>query len=258
MWERAAWLAMLAGWAAAGGETGSLGTMSADEVMARVRANVAAYSLQLPSLFCDERFLSQRFKDGHLDETHVTVSTFRVRRATGGSARREERMVREVDGVPAHGDRVKGPYTLNGGFDAALGVLTNPAGCFAFSLQADAAAGEMRLRFQTKQGMLAGCGAAEAGRSGELVINRETMQVLQIRQVVPHPPGGGETWGPMTWTVQFRPVRLGEQTFSTPFSVETEILRRGSTERMKSIAQYSGYHKLEVRAKVLPETTEQP
>ncbi len=213
----------------------------------------------LPDLFCDERFTSKRFSDGHQADSHTTVSTFRVLHGAGGrqaGKSLESRVVREVDGAAAHGDRIKGAYTLMGGFDAALLVLTgDPERCFAFREMVSGAASdgsEVRVGFAGRAPLPAGCPAADVGRTGEILIDAGTKEVLQIRQTLPHPPGGGEMWGPLVWTVTFRPVRLGERTFYAPASVRSELFRKGSSEYLQSVAEYSNYHRVEVSSRIVP------
>lgn len=232
-----------------------------EDVLAQVRANVTTYTATLPDLFCEERFLSQRFNDGHQQETRTTVSTFRVQRVTGPpdpKHSRESRTVHEVDGSPAHGDRTKGPYTLDGGFDRALELFTASRGCFDFASLPSANPAQMHLSFAGKNPLPAGCPRADAGRSGEATLDAASKQVLEMRQTLPHPSGGGESWGPLHFTITFAPVSLGGRTFYTPQTIQTRLDHHGSPEYMQSIAQYSNYHKLEVTSTILPTAPPEP
>ena len=234
---------------------------SANDVLAQVRTNVDAYMATLPDLFCEERYLSQRFNDGHQQETQTTVSTFRVRRLSGPpdpKHSRESRLVREVDGAPAHGDRIKGPYTLDGGFDRALELFTAARDCFTFALAPSADPAQIHLTFAAKPSLPASCPAADAGRTGEATLDAASKQVLALRQTMPHPQGGGDSWTPLRFTITFAPVSLGSRTFYTPQTIQTKLDRRGSSEYMQSIAQYSNYHKLEVTSTVLPTAPAEP
>ena len=235
-----------------------------EDLLAEIQADVQTYYRTLPSLFADERFLSQRFNDGHLQDTRVTLSTFRVLRpSTPADAKhpRESRTVREVDGVPAHGDRVKGPYTLDGGFDAALRVLLpESVPCFDLRLAPDPTPdpAHLHLLLTAHAQLPATCPASAAGRTGDITLDRSSRQVLLIHQTVPHPNGGGDAWSPLLWTVTFAPVSLAGKTFYTPQTVQTELHHRGSSESMRSTAQYSNYGKLEVTSTILPIPATQP
>lgn len=248
-------------WLACGAAASAQATPSMEDVLAAVRANVETYTATLPDLFCDERFLSQRFNDGHQQETRTTVSTFRVRRLAGPpdpKHSRETRVVREVDGAPAHGDSIKGPYTLDGGFDRALELFTTAKGCFDFALLPPADAAHVRLSFAGKTPLPAGCPAADAGRTGEATLDAAMKQVLEMRQTLPHPQGGGDRWTPLHFTITFAPVSLGGRTFYTPQTIQTRLEHRGSSEYMQSIAQYGNYHKLEVTSTIVPSTPAEP
>ena len=216
----------------------------------------------LPDLFCDERFTSKRFSDGHQTASNTTVSTFRVLHGEGprqSGKSLESRVVREIDGAATHGNRIKGPYTLMGGFDAALLVLTaDSARCFDFRIAGSAGTtasdpSQLHIEFAGRTPLPAGCPAPDLGRTGEITLDAGSKQVLQIRQTLPHPPGGGDKWGPLVWTVTFRPVSLADRTFYTPASVRSELFRKGTSEYLQSIAEYSNYHKLEVSSRIVPQ-----
>ena len=228
------------------------------DIVARVAANVASYTATLPDLFCEERFTSKRFADGHQTDSRTTVSTFRVRHGTGPRAPGnliESRTVREVDGSPAHGDRIRGPYTLDGGFDRALAIFlgANPS-CLRFAAAPSKDPAELRLTFAALPALPPACPANLAGRTGEVTLDRANLEPLQIRQTVPHPAGGGDRWSPMVWTVTFAPVSLGDKAFYTPSSVRSELFRRGSPEYLQSVAAYTAYGKLEVSSHIVPPT----
>lgn len=235
---------------------------SPDDLLREVRANVATYMATLPDLFCDERFTSKRFSDGHQTASNTTVSTFRVLHGEGprqSGKSLESRVVREIDGAAAHGDHIKGAYTLMGGFDAALLVLrADAAHCFDFREATSAAAAtasdpsQLHIEFAGRTPLPAGCPAPDLGRTGEITLDAGSKQVLQIRQTLPHPPGGGDKWGPLVWTVTFGPVSLADRTFYTPASVRSELFRKGTSEYLQSIAEYSNYHKLEVSSRIVP------
>ena len=232
-------------------------TSSTGDLLARVRANVDAYTARLPSLFCDERYTSKRFADGHQTDSRSTLSTFRVERGAGSS--RESRVVREIDGAPAHGDRIKGPYTLDGGFDHALGLLTTSYACFDFAPAASEDPSQVRLTYLAKASLPSTCPAYDAGRSGDLTIDAATDQVVQIRSTFPHPPGVNDRkWNRLVWTVTFAPVRLGDGLFSTPSNIRSELFHAGSSEYLQSVADYTRYHKLEVTSTIVPTTTGVP
>ncbi len=235
---------------------------SPDNLLREVRANVATYMATLPDLFCEERFTSKRFSDGHQTDSNTTVSTFRVLHPQGprqSGKSLESRVVREIDGAAAHGNRIKGAYTLTGGFDAALLVLTSDSAlCFDFRKAGPGAAltasdpAQLRMEFAGRTPLPAGCPSPDLGRTGEITLDARSKQVLQIRQTLPHPPGGGDKWGPLVWTVTFGPVNLGDRTFYTPASVRSELFRKGTSEYLQSIAEYSNYHKLEVSSRIVP------
>lgn len=249
---RSAWLGTLL---LARCSIGHAQTSPAAELLAEVRAKTEAYVTTLPDLFCDERFTSKRFVDGHESDSHTTLSTFRVQRGSGPrqpGQSRESRTVREIDGVPAHGNHIKGPYTFEEGFDAAPRLFTEAFPCYTFDLAPTKDTSKIHLAFIAKPTLPTTCPATDVGRTGDIILDRSSHQLLQIRQTVPHPPGGGDTWNRLVWTVTFAPVTLGRETFYTPSSVRSEIFRAGSSEYMQSIADYSNYHQLAVTSAILP------
>ena len=228
---------------------------TADQLLTEVRANMQAYVATLPDLFCDERFTSQRFADGHQTDAHTTLSTFRVQRGAGPrrpGESREFRTVREIDGAPAHGNRIKGPYTFEEGFDAAPRLFTEAFDCYTFALAPASDASRIHLTFVAKSTLPSTCHASDLGRTGDLTLDAASHQLLEIRQTVPHPPGGGDKWVRLVWTVTFAPVTLGSKSFYTPASVRSEIFRAGSSESMQSLADYTHYHQLTVTSTILP------
>ncbi len=233
--------------------------LSADELLNEVRADMQAYVATLPDLFCDERFTSRRFADGHQSDSHTTLSTFRVQRGSGPrqpGQSRESRTVREIDGSSAHGNHIKGPYTFDEGFDAAPRLFTESSNCYTFELAptTDPApqAKQIHLSFIAKPALPPNCPPSDLGRSGDITLDAASHQLLQIRQTVPHPPGGGDKWSRLLWTVTFAPVALSGKTFYTPANVRSEIFRAGSSEYLESIADYTNYHQLAVSSTILP------
>lgn len=230
-------------------------TPAADQLLAEIRANMQVYVATLPDLFCDERFTSKRFADGHQSDSHTTISTFRVQRGSGPrqpGQSRESRTVREIDGAPAHGNHIKGPYTFDEGFDAAPRLFTESFDCYTFQLAPSNDPAQIHLSFLAKPSLPPICPPSDLGRTGDITLDTATHQLLQIRQTVPHPPGGGDKWNRLVWTVTFAPVTLGAKTFHTPASVRSEIFRAGSSEYMQSVADYTNYHQLAVTSTILP------
>ncbi len=229
-----------------------------DEAVARLARNVAAYTATLPDLFCEERFTSRRFADGHQTDSRTTVSTLRIQHGSGARAPGnlvETRTVHEVDGSPAHGSRIRGPYTLDGGFDRALAIFLGATpSCLQFKAAPTDASSELRLTFAALTTLPPACPANLLGRTGEVTLDRTNLEPLQIRQTLPHPAGSGNQWSRLVWTVTFAPVSLGDRIFYAPSSVRSELFRQGSPEYLQSIAEYSGYHKLEVSSHIVPGT----
>lgn len=228
---------------------------TAEVLLAEVRANMQSYIATLPDLFCDERFTSIRFADGHQSDSHTTLSTFRVQRGSGPrrpGESRESRTVREIDGAPAHGNHIKGPYTFNDGFDAAPRLFTESFDCYTFQPAPSNDPAQIHLSFLAKSTLPPNRPPSDLGRTGDLTLDAATHQLLQIRQTVPHPPGGGDKGNRLVWTVTFAPVTLGAKTFYTPSSVRSEIFRAGSSEYLQSIAVYTNYHQLAVSSTILP------
>jgi hypothetical protein len=227
------------------------GTPTLEEALARVRQNVRAFETQIPDFVCQEKITSRNVagKDGRVERETVIQSTFSGRQKhtaaslVTGTSFTEERRIETVNGEKWSGAAMPpGVFHISGGYSSLIVMIFGPQSeeNYSFSL-VDGAIG-----FATKNGkqkIVEKDGLHSFKATGRAWFDPQTFEVLRIEEQIE--PKGGELGSSLPVTVEYKPVRIGENQFYLPSRVSASARRNvsGKAERGEFVAEYSNYRK---------------
>lgn len=243
-------------------------TVTLNEILDRMEANLDNHDAHLPSLFCDEHVISSRFEYGSPDQTTVTDSVFRLKRTRKSDHTTtfvESREIRRLDGKPATSQHIDGPALLSGAFEGGLAVVSrDQAACMNYTLQpidSSSRTEHYTLRFATALGPRnsASCFLQEESK-GRALIDPASMQVTHLEITTPRhvivkrKPFTSDITGNRTLTIDYAPVLLGGETFWMPSAITMRTTSGFGFHRTVWLfrAAYRNYHRLEVTSRILP------
>jgi hypothetical protein len=239
-----------------------------EEILRRLEANLNHYDTSVPSVFCDEHVISQ-MEPGPRDQDRITDSVFHLKRTANSNHTTtlvESREIKKVNGEPATSQDMDGPTLLNGAFEGGLAVVSlNQAVCMNYDLQ------PIKRRHATKPYIvnfataltpqnLPACLLHERS-NGRVFIDPTSMQITHLELTTPHhviSPGNSYTdpiVGKRVLTVDYVPVSLGDDTFWMPSTITLRATSGSGSFHMtvwSFRANYSDYHRLEVKSRILP------
>jgi hypothetical protein len=240
---------------------------SVDEIVSRVQHNVEQTLTSLPDFLCDEQITNQEIYKGKLRFEKKAVSVIRsIRTKHAGTENdfEESREVRTINGKPAEGQELDLPFAVNGASGAALATVFGPGNirCFDFRVTgSEQRMGNTVLVLsvtgkENAKDLGGACASKTPGAGGTLLIATEEMQVVSMdhgwRPLKLHRTADGETVnGIVRWSVEFRPVTIGERSFWMPATSRAEAVMKDSPRRLLYLAEYSNYHKFNVTAKIV-------
>jgi hypothetical protein len=243
-------------------------TLTLDEILERLEANLGHYDNSLPSLFCDEHAVS-RVEPSAENRNTVTESVFRLKRTPGPNHTTnlvESRDIKSVNGRAPSSEDLKGPSLLTGAFEGGFDVVSlNQKACMSYELERAGKNGASEpyiVRFKTSLNAknASNCLLQEKSK-GRVVIDPVSMQITRMELTTPHHTIFPGTWfdapvvGEWTLTIDYAPVVLGGETFWMPSTITSRAISGGGTFHSTVWtfeATYSNYHRLEVNSRILP------
>jgi hypothetical protein len=271
-WSRALLLVALLGVSSAlGAQQAKPPTLN--EILERLEANLNHYDTRLPSLFCDEHAISRMWPGGP-DQNTVTDSVFRLRRTPKPDHTTtlvESREIRTVNGRPATSQKIDGPTLLSGAFEGGLAVVSlDQSACMNYALEpinhkrwAGPKPDPYIVRFATAltPQNSAKCLLQEDSK-GRAVIDPASMQIRRLEITTPYHtiveegPYTAPIVGKRVLTVDYAPVLLGGESFWLPSAIDMRTTSGSGFHQTDWTfeAAYRNYHKLEVTARILPDS----
>lgn len=231
---------------------------SINEILAKVHANTGEFVRSLPDFICDETITSRALVRGRL-RTFVNQSHFVGRQQQHGMFPfTETREVISINGktVRPH-TPLQGVLLFGGGFSSLLNeTFGQPSAEHTYRL-----AGEERIRdrsalvleFATRDGQKTLSfdfyGKAYLERdTGEAWIDKQSLRVLRLERHYLNVPKG-ET--PIVATVDYDEVRIGDQPFWMPVSVQAGQAKGRFGEQAQYLAEYRNYRKFEASSSIV-------
>ena len=213
------------GLAVPGAAAAQASSVKAEELMADVQRDAAAYDARLPSLSCRESIVMDEMKHGAVKKTTRIEGTLRVVRTEDAKTPlREEHHFTSRNGANVEdGQKIGMTYWVSGGFANGLGhAFAGSEVCFDLAAAPVAGTETMRLELTRRAGSdaLAVCREhALPGYRKTLVLDAEG-NVLHVDRTVP-PEVAGPRREVAFAAVDFRPVQLGAQTLWLPVRLES-------------------------------------
>lgn len=253
-------------------------TPTLEGILRTIQDNLDAYHKDIPSLLCDERAVSKMAPllttspyVGNRSKNTVTDSTVRVKRTTNADGKVtliESRDIKTVNGHDAQGEEIGGPAIFIGALSGGpVLVSQGQTACMRYMLQPIKPGDSGRpivVEFASlpAKERPSNCVLTEDG-SGKASIDPVTMQVTHLEFKVPIHTifAGGKsangrdeppTKGIWVASIDYASVVLEGKTFWMPTSIDAKMTGGRGPSVWSFNAQYSNYHKLEVKSRILP------
>jgi hypothetical protein len=231
-----------------------------EEILSQLDRNLQHYQTNVPNLFCEEHVVS-KLVYGEKHQVAATDSIFRLERRPDADRAKnfvESREITAINGSPAKGSHIGGPAILTGVFSRGLDAVSlSQTACMHYALQPvkpETLSHPYVVEFSTlpKNQRPSTCLIDEG--TGQVFVDRDTMQVTRMELTVPHHvinPGEVGTWH---ISVSYAPVLLGGNTFWMPAAITSTATPTDTyVPTVWSFdARYTNYHKLEVTSRILP------
>ncbi len=245
--------------------------LTVDAVLARVRANVAAYTASIPNVICEESVDSRRTGGGKVKDEMKIESSFSIVRSGDGKNLRETRVKNLVNGSKPKNQKVSPPYAFSGGIANVIEIVDDKCSSFAFARDGHPAGDAPIVIVATpraaSQDLSAAC-ARELKQSfrAKLVIDPQSFQVHHLEcsmqdisfglashvPFVPLP----STHNDLAFAVDFAPTSLGGKTFWLSQTVTSTVTDKNKPITLEYEAHYTNYHRFAATTTVLPDVTE--
>jgi hypothetical protein len=243
-------------------------TPAVDDVLTRVRANVAEYQTSIPSFISDESVRSQRFDGEKLKDEMKIESSFEMVRSASGSDLRETRIKNLVNGSVPKSQKVSPPFVFNGGYANVIAFTIDKCVDYRFA-EAPGASSPIVIEIIRKQSSSdrpAKCLSQSYDRKA--FIDPKTFQVFRIEESVQDLGtgiGGHLFFVPMpsshnvlSFSVDYMPVELGGKTFWLTKTVTADWKDKSKPIHLHYEAHYANYHRFASTAKILPAELGEP
>ncbi len=241
--------------------------VAAGQVLARVRANVAALNASIPSFSCDEEIDSQRLGKGQVKEEMKLDSDFRMVRESSKSSSKsgltETRTHKTVDGKPVKNQKDRPPISFYGGYLNMLDVL-NLDQCMDYTLAtppAKAPTGTILLLATRKQAPGETC--ASTRRSDlHFLVDPTSYQVLHLDSITQDAVLGGllphlpfipipSNSNTMTIAVDYASFDLGGQSFYLPSRIVNDLIDKKKPLSLHYVADYTACQRYTATARIV-------
>lgn len=232
-----------------------------DQILLQLESNLHRYDSQVPNFFCNEHVVSSTSYDRQRQST-ITDSVFRLERnakPNGVSTLVESREVKTVNGSSAEGKQIAGPSILTGVFSGGLDTVSqSQRTCMRYTLEPVKQGSSDEpyvVQFATLPGShySSACVLQEEG-FGRVVIDPASMQVLRMELTAPHHIIFPSETGVWEISVDYAPVRFGNQSFWMPTKISSKAVpsEAYAPTAYSFDASYTEYHKLEVSSRIVP------
>ena len=232
-----------------------------DKALARIRENVEVFETQLPDFLCREKITSRSVieKDGRLEAENIAESMFSGRQnrsapgRLGGLMFIEERHIEKLNGQPTEATAIPhGGLLLGGGYSSTLVMVFSERSKVSYEFsQARPEKGDPKnavvVAFKSTksstQQLQAKDGARAFHSSGRAWFDPVSFEVIRLQQrLVAEGDSGDQA---LQVTVDYKPVRIGENEFRLPVRVAAtrRIIESGAAKRGEYVAEYSNYRK---------------
>lgn len=245
--------------------------LTVDAVLARVRANVTAYTASIPNFICDESVDSRRTGGSKVKDEMKIQSSFSLVRSSDGKDLRETRVKNLVNGSKPKNQKVSLPYSFTGGFANVIEFVNDKCASFAFAQNAlPNGNGPILIAAEPKPAspdLPAYC-AREGKQSAQTkaVIDPKSFQILHLESSaqdisfglashVPFVPVPS-THNVFAWAVDYAPVTLGGKTFWLPQTVTSTVTDKNKPITLEYEAHYTNYHRFAATTTILPDVKE--
>ena len=246
-------------------------TLTLNEILQRLEANLNHFDTSVPSFFCDEHVISQVTAD-RSDRNTITDSIFRLKRTPSPdhtTSLVESRDIKTVNGKPATSQDMEGPSMLRGAFEGGLSVVSaSQTSCMHYTLQhinSKRPNERYNIRFATAltPQNSAYCLLQESS-TGRVLIDPASMQITHLEittprhTIIPGSAYASPVIGKRVLTLDYAPVELGGETFWMPSTITMRSTSSKGTFRptiWSFRATYRNYHRLEVKSRILPGST---
>lgn len=245
--------------------------LSVNDVLARVRANLALYDASIPNLICDESVDSKRTFGGKVKDEMKIESSFSMVRSSDGKSFRETRVKQLVNGIKPKNQKVAPPYFFSGGIVNVLSLVSDTCNNFAFAQDAQTADNSNIVIAVTPRPaspeVPAHCKATwRHSWRAKLVIDPKLFQVLHLEYSVQDVSFGlashlpfvpfPSTHNTMSFTADYAPMTLGGKTFWLPQTITSTVTDKVRPITLEYLAHYTHYHVFTSTSTILPDVKE--
>lgn len=226
---------------------------SNEEQLRQVISYTLAYREHLPSLECDETMLSQRVKKGRVKQEVKIEATLReLRDGNEPGGLRDDYTLKTVDGKPAQPDFSTSslPYFVYKAFANGLAIGESPRPtCFdyRFATLDDGRTLQFNIDSKPQTGMPdLSCTKIPDDYHKMMLIDKASGAVRRVvRRISPEYADNNLEIPDIT--IDYAPLRLGEQTFWLPMRFEANDLH----QQGRMIATYSNCHRYTVVSRMV-------
>jgi hypothetical protein len=240
------------------------GSITLDEILQRLEANLHRYDTQVPNFFCSEHVVSL-MTYGKSRQSTATDSIFRLERSsTPGrpSTLNESREIKTINGSPTESKDISGPSILSGVFSGGLDTVSlSQKACMTYALQPVSPERPINpdkpyiVQFATLPSSQrpSNCVLKEDG-VGRVFIDPTTMQVTRMELTAPRHIILPATVGTWRISIDYAPVLFSGQTFWMPAAITSRATPNNPEDPAvwSFNAHYANYHKLEVTSHIVP------
>lgn len=234
-------------------------SLTLDDVLQQLDANLHRYEAQIPDFFCSEHVVSSQTYAGKRQMT-VSDSIFRLERVThpGSAARLEEsREAKAINGSPVEGKQLHGPAILSGVFSGGLDLVSlSQQSCMSYTLEPAKPGKPYVIQFATLPGKHDDNCLFTEESHGRVFIDPASMQVERMELTVPHHIIMQNTVGAWYIRIDYGTVQLDGRTFWVPATIVSKAVSIYDEQQTVWAfdARYSNYHKLEVTSRIVPQS----
>jgi hypothetical protein len=234
-------------------------TLTLNEILIRMQANLADYLNNVPNFFCDEQVDSDLQQSGAPNMKTVTDSIFRLRRSTnteGQTSFTESREIKKVNKQAARGEDIHGPAIFSGAFtNAAATVSMELLHCYDYTLEPPGHFGKspaIVVAFIATDAALTdkSCPTAER-ESGRAYIDPKDFHLLHVEARIPNHEAVNGVLTLWTWEIDYAPVTFDARHFWMPKMIASKAEANDNRAVWSFRARYGNYHKMTVTSHII-------
>ncbi len=241
-------------------------SLSLNDLLARMQANLTGYLTNIPNFFCDEYVESYLDQRGAQRKKTATESIFRMRRSKNSAGQNvftESREVRTVDKRPAQGKAIHGPAVFSGAFTNAVSTVSlELAHCYSYRLEPHEHLGKspaIVVEFTSLESALTDKSCISPEReSGRAWIDPTDFHLMRVEDRIPNHDAINGILTLWTWEIEYAPVVFDARTFWMPKTISTKAHANDDRVEWAFRARYNNYHKMTVTSHILTDAEDDP